>query len=98
MIAHHFADIFEKELDEAGPGAPTRTQSVRVLTFSDGIAGVEDVGARLEEVVTYHDSCHALRELKIKDGPRRCSATCAGSNCAKWILPRSAADSAERSP
>ncbi len=22
-------------------------------------------------MVTYHDSCHALRELKIKDGPRR---------------------------
>jgi L-lactate dehydrogenase complex protein LldE len=22
-------------------------------------------------VATYHDSCHALRELKIKEGPRR---------------------------
>jgi L-lactate dehydrogenase complex protein LldE len=22
-------------------------------------------------VVTYHDSCHALRELRIKSGPRR---------------------------
>jgi len=32
---------------------------------------VEDVGARYEGIVTYHDSCHALRELKIKDGPRR---------------------------
>ena len=33
--------------------------------------GVEDVGARLEGVVTFHDGCHALRELGIKDGPRR---------------------------
>jgi L-lactate dehydrogenase complex protein LldE len=32
---------------------------------------VEDVGARFQGIVTYHDSCHALRELKIKDGPRR---------------------------
>jgi L-lactate dehydrogenase complex protein LldE len=29
------------------------------------------VGARLEDVVTYHDSCHALREFGIKEGPRR---------------------------
>jgi L-lactate dehydrogenase complex protein LldE len=32
---------------------------------------VEDLGARLDRVVTYHDSCHALRELRIKSGPRR---------------------------
>ena len=35
------------------------------------VARVEDVGARFQGVVTYHDSCHALRELKIKEGPRR---------------------------
>ena len=35
------------------------------------VAEVEDVGARLEDVVTFHDSCHGLRELGIKDGPRR---------------------------
>jgi L-lactate dehydrogenase complex protein LldE len=32
---------------------------------------VEDVGARLDGVVTFHDGCHALRELGVKDGPRR---------------------------
>jgi L-lactate dehydrogenase complex protein LldE len=37
------------------------------------VAGVEDVGARFDDVVTYHDSCHALRELGIREGPRRCS-------------------------
>ncbi len=42
------------------------------------MAGVEDVGARFEDVVTYHDSCHALRELKIKDGPRRLLANVRG--------------------
>ena len=33
------------------------------------VAGVEDVGARFERVVTFHDSCHGLRELGIKAGP-----------------------------
>ena len=31
-----------------------------------------------EDVVTYHDSCHALREFGIKDGPRRLLANVRG--------------------
>jgi len=29
------------------------------------------VGARMEDVVTFHDGCHALRELGIRSAPRR---------------------------
>jgi L-lactate dehydrogenase complex protein LldE len=71
MIAHHFADIFDKEparLEQALALAPKVYEFSRFLLE---VAKVEDVGARLEEVVTYHDSCHALRELQVKDGPRR---------------------------
>ena len=32
---------------------------------------VEDIGASLNAVATYHDSCSALRECEIKEGPRR---------------------------
>ena len=70
MISHHFEDIFQK--DPANLAA-ARAMSPKVWEFSKfllEVAGVEDVGAELHEVVTYHDSCHALRELKIKQGPR----------------------------
>jgi len=33
--------------------------------------GVTDVGARFPHRVTYHDGCHGLRELRIKEAPRR---------------------------
>jgi L-lactate dehydrogenase complex protein LldE len=33
--------------------------------------GVTDVGARFPAKVTYHDACHALRELRLKDEPRQ---------------------------
>lgn len=33
--------------------------------------GVSDVGARLEARVTYHDGCHGLRELGLRDEPRQ---------------------------
>jgi len=78
MIAHHFMDVFPEgsnERDEA------RRLGARVWEFSRfllEVAGVEDVGARLERAVTYHDSCHALRELRVKDGPRRLLAKVRG--------------------
>ncbi|HTQ54706.1 MAG TPA: (Fe-S)-binding protein [Bryobacteraceae bacterium] len=71
MIAHHFQDLFQ---DDADALAAAREMAPRVWEFSRfvlEVAGVEDVGARLEDIVTYHDSCHALREFGIKDGPRR---------------------------
>jgi len=33
------------------------------------IAGVTDVGASFPHTVTYHASCHGLRELKLRDEP-----------------------------
>jgi L-lactate dehydrogenase complex protein LldE len=71
MITHHFADLFA---GDAVNLARARAIGERVHEFSQflvDVAKVEDVGARLDDVVTYHDSCHALRELKIKQGPRR---------------------------
>jgi L-lactate dehydrogenase complex protein LldE len=73
MIAHHFAEILQDDT--------TREISPRVWEFSrflTEVAKVEDVGARFDGIVTYHDSCHALRELGIKDGPRRLLAQVKG--------------------
>jgi len=78
MIAHHYEEIFEgdaKRLEEAQRMAPRVWEFSRFLLE---VARVEDVGARFDGVVTYHDSCHALRELRIKDGPRRLLANVRG--------------------
>jgi L-lactate dehydrogenase complex protein LldE len=71
MIRHHYAQL-------AG-GDPQLRRDVdsferRTYEFSEfllDVAQVEDLGAHFPAIATYHDSCHALRELKIKDGPRR---------------------------
>ena len=39
--------------------------------FLTKVAKVEDVGAAFSHRVTLHDSCHALRELGVHDGPRQ---------------------------
>jgi L-lactate dehydrogenase complex protein LldE len=45
----------------------------RVFEFSEflvKVAQVTDVGAEFPHSVTYHDSCHALRELRLRQEPR----------------------------
>ncbi len=83
MIAHHFADLFQHDPKLL---ADVRALEPRVWEFSRfllEVAGVEDVGARFEGLVTYHDSCHALRELHIKSGPRRLLAKVQGLTLAE---------------
>lgn len=46
----------------------------RIFEFSEfltGILKIENFGAALEAKATYHDSCAALRECHIKEGPRK---------------------------
>lgn len=46
----------------------------RVFEFSEYLVNVlriTDLGAAFPHRVTYHDACHALRELHIKDAPRQ---------------------------
>lgn len=45
----------------------------RVFEFSQflvKVAGVKDVGATFPHRVTFHDACHGLRELRLKQEPR----------------------------
>lgn len=71
MITHHFADLFRDD-----PALLSRVHELtpRVFEFSRFLlehAKVEELGARFPHKVTYHDSCHALRELGLKNAPRQ---------------------------
>jgi L-lactate dehydrogenase complex protein LldE len=71
MIVHHFAELFHKEPDTLARVHSLEHRVWEFSTFLTDIARVEDVGARLDEVVTFHDGCHGLRELNVRSGPRR---------------------------
>jgi L-lactate dehydrogenase complex protein LldE len=62
MIAHHYADLIEDHRE---------TRVYEFSRFLIDVLKIDDLGARLDRTVTYHDSCHALRELGIRDAPRR---------------------------
>ncbi len=59
----------------AGSPLARRAQELARKTFEFSeflvrVAGVCDVGASFPHRVTFHDSCHALRELELKQEPR----------------------------
>lgn len=51
-------------------GAPEVSKFYEFSEFLTKVAKVDDVGASFPHKVTVHDSCHALRELGIREGPR----------------------------
>lgn len=78
MIVHHFAEMFQKEPETLARVHALEKRVWEFATFLTEVAGVEDVGARFEGVVTFHDGCHALRELGVKTAPRRLLAQVRG--------------------
>ncbi|MDW8241379.1 MAG: (Fe-S)-binding protein [Acidobacteriota bacterium] len=71
MVKHYYGELFK---DDPTLTRQAREVGARVYELSDflvNVLGVEDVGARYHGRVTYHDACHLLRELRIKDEPRR---------------------------
>jgi L-lactate dehydrogenase complex protein LldE len=70
MLKHHAAELFEPNSPEFKRAEALHSRIYEFSTFLTEVAGVTDVGARLPGIATYHDSCHALRELRVKSAPR----------------------------
>jgi L-lactate dehydrogenase complex protein LldE len=66
--------IFYPEiLEDAGLREMVHEVTSKTYEFSDflvNVMEVTDLGAHFPHKVTYHDACHLLRELKVKEAPR----------------------------
>lgn len=70
MIRHHYPELFEHD-----PIWSERAKefAARVFELSEYLVdrlGITDVGARFPHKITYHSSCHLLRELGVDHQPR----------------------------
>ena len=69
MVKNYYPEIFHNSV------LHNKSKSIQknIYEFSDflvNVLNVTDIGARLNGVATYHDSCSALREMGIKKEPR----------------------------
>ena len=78
MVSHHYAELFRKEPETLARVEALARRIFEFSTFLTEVAGVEDVGASFPGTVTFHDGCHALRELGVKSAPRRLLANVRG--------------------
>ncbi len=78
MISHHYHDLFPKDSPEYHEAEELSHRVYEFSKFLTDVAKVEDFGANYDGVVTFHDACHGLRDLKVKDGPRRMLANVKG--------------------
>jgi L-lactate dehydrogenase complex protein LldE len=79
-------NYYSKLFDNSSIHNEVKDLSKRIFEFSEfmvKVLQIVNVGARLEGKATYHDSCAALRECKLKQEPRKLLANVKGLELAE---------------
>lgn len=71
MIKRHYGELLEAEPALAPDLARLEARTYELVSFLTDVMGVTDIESRFRGTVTYHDSCSGLRELGVKEQPRR---------------------------
>lgn len=78
MVRLHYPELFAGDDAWAARARALAARTYELVSFLVDVIGVDDVDARFDGVVTYHDSCSALRELGVAEQPRRLLGKVAG--------------------
>jgi L-lactate dehydrogenase complex protein LldE len=70
MVKHHYKSInFNKSLNESY--IQLRSKVYEFTDFLINVLKIDSLSAQFNHKVTFHDSCHALRELGVYSEPRK---------------------------
>jgi L-lactate dehydrogenase complex protein LldE len=78
MLAKHYPELFADEPDALREAVAFAAKCRELVSFLTDTLGLTKVDARYEGVATYHDSCSGLRELAVREQPRKLLATVEG--------------------
>ncbi len=78
MLRLHYPQLFAGDAALEPRASAFAAKAHELVSFLTDVMQVERVTARYEGSVTYHDSCSGLRELGIKDQPRKLLQSVAG--------------------
>ena len=78
MIKEHYPALFAGEPELQSQAEALAEKTHELISFLADVLKVESVDAQYRGKVTYHDSCSGLRELGVKQQPRRLLASVEG--------------------
>jgi L-lactate dehydrogenase complex protein LldE len=72
MLKHHLPHLFDDDPNLRARADALAAKTFELISFLTDVRGLTHLAARYQGgPVTYHDSCSGLRELGVKDQPRR---------------------------
>ncbi len=71
MIKRFYAELFADDREARSRAEEVAARTFELSQFLTEIMQTEDTGASFHGRITYHDSCHLLRELGVSAGPRK---------------------------
>jgi L-lactate dehydrogenase complex protein LldE len=78
MIKAHYPELFEEDPNWRAKADALAAKTHELTSFLVDVLGVSSVDASFDGAVTYHDSCSGLRELGVKNQPRKLLASVEG--------------------
>jgi L-lactate dehydrogenase complex protein LldE len=83
MVKIHYPELFADEPATLAQAQELAARTHELVSFLVDVRDMETVAARWERRATYHDACSGLRELGVKQQPRRLLASVAGLQLAE---------------
>ncbi|WP_142849374.1 (Fe-S)-binding protein [Telmatospirillum sp. J64-1] len=71
MIRHHYPSLFEDDPNLAGRARRLADKTYELTQFLADVLKIDHLAASLPTVAAYHDSCSSLREMKVREQPRK---------------------------
>jgi L-lactate dehydrogenase complex protein LldE len=87
MLSHHYPGLFDDDPAMKARAENLAARSHELMAFLVDVLGVTEVATRFDGLVTYHDSCSGLRELGVKDQPRRLLRSVGGLRLSEMKTP-----------
>lgn len=71
MLHKHYPALFNDEPTQLARANDLATRTYEITAFLSDVLGLDRVNASYPHTVTYHDACSGLRELNVKQQPRK---------------------------
>ncbi|MFO7667144.1 MAG: (Fe-S)-binding protein [Desulfobacterales bacterium] len=71
MVRNHYPELFRDDPILLEKAKEIGARTFELTEYLVDVLGVEDLGSRYDGKITYHDSCHLMHGLGVKEQPRK---------------------------